>query len=400
MTSEPDSTPRRRPPTIDLTATEIESETPGGGTAGDDAGATAGSQAPTGSKFTSRLWDHSIGLVAGLLIMTAIFVGLRLAGIVTARPPSAATEPTSTSDISAQLAKIQAQLQTAPADQALAARLAAMEAQTKTVSDALNTRLAAVEAQTKSVTDSLAAINRRLDDIAVAAKSAGEHADAASAAAKGAAENAVQRSDLDALASRIAALDNEIKTLSEATANRPASADDRMARAAVAAESLRAVVERGAPYQAELAAVKSFGADQSAVASLEPFAASGVPSAQMLAHELAQIMPSLLKTTETASGGDASFLGRLENNAKSLVRVTPVGTPAGDDPASVIARLDTDATRADIGAALADIDRLPEATKALTESWVQKAHARDAAIAASRQIAGNALAALGNTSTQ
>ena len=28
MTSEPDSTPRRRPPTIDLTATEVESDAP------------------------------------------------------------------------------------------------------------------------------------------------------------------------------------------------------------------------------------------------------------------------------------------------------------------------------------------------------------------------------------
>ena len=42
MTSEPDSTPRRRPPTIDLTATEVETEKPGAGRR-DDAG-TAGGQ--------------------------------------------------------------------------------------------------------------------------------------------------------------------------------------------------------------------------------------------------------------------------------------------------------------------------------------------------------------------
>ena len=31
MTSEPDSTPRRRPPTIDLTATEVDAEKPAAG---------------------------------------------------------------------------------------------------------------------------------------------------------------------------------------------------------------------------------------------------------------------------------------------------------------------------------------------------------------------------------
>ena len=386
MTSEPDSTPRRRPPTIDLTATAIETEKPaqaGGntGATGDQTDAAAGSRPRGRRNFAGLLWPHAIGAAAGGIVVAAILIGLWLLGVMPSRQATPAAASNSTADISAQLAKIQAQLQAMPAEQALAARLATVEAQTKTVSD------------------SLAAINRRLDDIAVAAQGARERADAASAAAKSATENSAQRSDLDALASRIAALESAIKSLSAATAQRPASANDRAARAAVAAEALRAVVERGAPYRAELAAVKSFGADQSAVASLEPFAASGVPSAAVLTQELAQLTPSLTKASVTESS-DPSFLGRLESNAKSLVRVTPVGVPAGDDPASVIARLNSDAARADIAAALADIGRLPDAAKALAEPWVQKARAREAAIAASRTVAADALAGLGNAGTQ
>jgi hypothetical protein len=383
MTSEPDSTSRRRPPTIDLTATKIETEQPAPGAepAGDHADTSA--QSHTRWNFAGLLRPHAIGAGVGAVIMAAILVGLWLAGVLPSQNATPVAANNGTPDLAAQLAQIQAALQALPAEQALAARLATVEAQTKTVST------------------SLAAINRRLDEIAVAAQSAREHADAASTAVKSATENAVQRSDLDTLTSRIAALESAIKSLSEATAQREISANDRAARAAVAGEALRAVVERGAPYQAELAAVKSFGADQSAVASLEPFAATSVPSAAALAQELVQLTPSLLKASSPEStSSDASFLGRLESNAKSLVRITPVGTPAGDDPASVIARLDAEAARADIGAALGDIALLPPSAKTLAEPWLQKARAREAAITASRRIAADALVGLGNANTQ
>jgi hypothetical protein len=397
--SEPDSTPRRRPPTIDLTATEIETEKPapeGGstGTTGEHASAAAA------SRGRSNFWPHVAAAGIGGLVVAAVLFGLWQAGVMPAQNATPATTNNGTGDISAQLAKIQSELQAVPGEQALAARLAT------------------VEAQTKTVTDALAAINRRLDDIAAAAQGARERADAASAAAKAATENAnaastaakaatgstVQQSDLDALSGRIAALESAIKSLSQTTAQQQASANDRAARAAVAAEALRAVVERGAPYQAELATVKSFGANQAAIASLEPFAASGVPSAASLAQELAQLTPSLTKATATVTtSGDNSFLGRLEENAKGLVRITPVGAPvgpAGDDPASIIARLNDEAARADIGAALADIARLPQSAKTLAEPWVQKATARQAAITASQKIAADAMAALGTANTQ
>lgn len=381
MTSEPDSSRRRRPPTIDLTATEIETERPETGGTKAPGEAEAAPRRHARWNFVGLLWPHALGAAAGGIVVAAILSGLWLAGLVPSQNPAPAAAPSGTADIAAQLDKIQAALQALPAEQALAARLAAIEAQTKTLSD------------------SLAAVSRRLDDVAVAAQAAREQADAAAAAAEGAAKNSVERGELEALSGRVAAIENAIKALSEATANRAASANDRAARAAVAAEVLRAVVERGAPYQAELAAAKSFGAEQNAVAALEPFATSGVPTAGELARELAQLTPALLKASETASS-DGSFLGRLENNAKNLVRITPAGIPAGDDPASVIARLDADAARADIAAALADLARLPQSAKTLAEPWLAKANARDAAIAASRRIAADALAGLGNNVTQ
>jgi hypothetical protein len=93
-------------------------------------------------------------------------------------------------------------------------------------------------------------------------------------------------------------------------------------------------------------------------------------------------------------------LGRLESNAQKLVHITPIDAPVGDDPASVIARINVDAARADIPAALADIAKLPDQAKSVADPWVKKAQDRNAAIAASRRIDADAFAALGKPGPQ
>ena len=395
MTSEPDSTPRRRPPTIDLTATEVAADKPAAGN--DPAAEGAQTDGASGQPSTKpaaggpggpRLFIITAfaSIAAGALIVAIIGVGLWFAGYVPAREPAAA--PSAQPPNSAAIAEISARLNKIEG---------AIATQQKPVSPplpdpALASRLAAAEAATKSLSDSLAALAHRVDDAAAAAQNALTQA-------KSAAQTEVARSDLDALAARIAPLESTVKTLADDIKHETATADDRAARLTVAAEALRATVERGAPYPAELAAVKSLGADQSATAPLEPFAAAGVPSAAALAQELESLTPALQQAAEPASSNN-SFLGRLENNARRLVQITPVDAPPGDDPASVVTRISVDAGHADIAAALADIAKLPDAAKPLAAAWVEKAQARNAAIAASRKLAADALAALSKPSPQ
>jgi len=389
MTSEPDSQSRRRPPTIDLTATEVKDEQ-----AAPEAAATA-------KPHSSGRVAGVVGALIGAVVVAAIGGGLWFGGVVPAQNAAPASAPPSGAmdAISAQLNQIQA---------ALAAHPAAAPADS-----ALNSRVAGLDAQIKALSDQLAALNRRLDDIAVTAQSAreqaaaaaaaaqgaGKRADEAAAAAKSAPQNSVARSDLDALTNRIAALESAIKTLSNTAVQSAPSSSDRAARAAVAAEALRATVDRGAPFAAELTAVKALGADQSAVAALTPFATGGVPTDAALAHELAQLMPKLQPPPAVApppsSGG---FLGSLESHAKSLVQITPVGAPV--ESTSPLGQLNADAAHADIAAALKDIADLPPAAKTLTEPWVQKVNARNAALAASHRIAAAALADLAGANTQ
>lgn len=410
--SDPANPSRRRPPTIDLTAQEVETEA-----ARPSDGAPGTAQKSTRRNFAGPTLSQAIAAGAGAVIAAAIIAVLWSAGIIPSRDSTVPPQPVrATPDVSAQLNKIESALQARP----------------PAPDPVLTSKLAAIEAQTKTLSDSLAALNRRLDDIAVAAKSAGERADAASAAAKTAGEHAdaaavaaksadaasaaakqtaqsvqttaqksaVQRSDLDALSNRIAALDQKITALGNAATQQPTSTDDRAARTALAAQALRRAVERGAPYQAELGAVKALGTAQADTAPLEPFAASGVPSAADLGRALAQLTPSLQPAAATPTG-KASLLSRLEDNAKNLVHVTPVDAPPpGDDPTSIITRLNIDAAHADISAALADIARLPQPLQTQAAPWVQKAKARDATLAAAHHIAANAIAGLGQSDSQ
>ena len=394
MTSEPDSTPRRRPPTIDLTAKEVETPEPGSAPGSADAaeGRTAHKEAPgepEHSNFLARVSPYAIGAIAGAIAVGAIMVAFWIAGVVPPHQTAAApgvqeAKVTSTDEISSRLDKIEQALQAPRADSALAARVSA------------------AEAQTKSLGDSLAAVSRRVDAVAAASQSAVAEAKTAAAAADGmknATQVGVRPSDIDALNNRIGALESTIKLLSTNVAQRTSSADDRAARLTVAAEALRATVQHGAPYRAELAAVQALGADRTATAPLEPFAADGLPSASALAHELALLTPSLLQASGVAPS-ESSFLGRLEAHAQKLVRITPTDASAGDDPSSAIARINIDAARGDIAAALADLARMPDSARALAASWVKKAEAREAAIAASRSIAVDALAAISRPAPQ
>jgi hypothetical protein len=406
MTSEPDSTPRRRPPTIDLTATEVDADKPAaaaepGPSEADNARSDTGQQTggPAPSRPRSSINSVVGGIVAGAagaIAVVAIGAGLWAGGYVPPglSPPSSSAQPPNNAaiaDISARLNKIEGAIATrqqpAPPPQP---------------DPALLSRLAAAEAATKSLGDSLAALTRRVDDVATAAQGALAQAKSASIAAdaaKNAAQAGVARSDLDAVAARIAPLESTIKTLADDLKHRTATADDRAARLTIAAEALRAAVERGAPYQAELAAAKSLGADPAATAPLEAFAASGVPSAAALGRELASLVPALQQAAEPAAS-NSSFLSRLESNAQHLVRITPVDAPPGDDPSSVVTRIGVDAAHADIAAALADIAKLPDAAKPRAAAWVEKAQARNAAIAASRKLAADALVALSKPNPQ
>jgi hypothetical protein len=259
-------------------------------------------------------------------------------------------------------------------------------------------RLGAADSMTRALEATIADLRQRVDEIAGTARDARTRADAAAdTAAKTTAlqADATARADLEALSARVAALESaERATDRRIDQSMTGASADRVVRLAVMAAALRAAVERGTPFAAELAAAKALGADAAVLAPLDPFAATGVPGAEALARDLDRLEPAMLAATAPPAH-DGGILDRLQANAERLVRVRPVGDAPGDDPASAIARAKAKAGRGDIAGALAEVERLPPAAKTLAADWMKAAQARIAAIDSARQRLAASLAALG-----
>ena len=263
-------------------------------------------------------------------------------------------------------------------------------------------RLAAADSAMKSLGIALTALNRRSDDTAATASQARERADASvkmvtdlHASVQEAAKNSsagISPAELDALQKRMAALEQSAKAARDDIAK--ASSADIAARLALSAAGLRDAVASGASFAAELAQAKSLGTDDKTLAALAPFATAGVPTAPALAQELRALLPAMLKISG-AQAPESGFLERLQANADRLVRIRPVDAPPGDDASAVLARIEIDAAKADIAAALADLGKLADATRAPAQAWIAKAQARQAALAAARQYAADTARALG-----
>ena len=252
----------------------------------------------------------------------------------------------------------------------------------------LSNRIAAMNGEVKALAETIATLGRRGDEALAAARAAQTRADAAAAAVAALAQKipsaVVERSEVDALAGRVAAVEKSEKS---------AASGDRAVRLVLVATALKSAAERGEPFAGELAAAKALGADPKLTAALEPFAAAGVPTVAMLARELGALAASL-RPAQSAPPRE-SFLERLQGNAEKLVRMRPTEEVAGTDAAAVASRLEGKAAQEDLAGAQAELAKLPPAARAPAEAWVAKVQARTAALDASRRLAADALAGLG-----
>jgi len=129
------------------------------------------------------------------------------------------------------------------------------------------------------------------------------------------------------------------------------------------------------------------------IAALDPFAASGAPTAAALSSELRAILPALTQAA-APQVRDGSMLDRLQAGASRLVKVRPIDAPAGDDPDLVVQRVDANAQRGSVTGALVELAKLTAPVRAPADAWIAKAQARDAAVKAAQTIAADTYGAL------
>jgi hypothetical protein len=391
-TAGPGARQPRRPNTIELEATDVSTASASAASADAPSEDSATSSARDGIAWLpSGTRGPIIGAIllgaAGLLLVLAMFwfTGVigggsgasadRLAAIETqlrelaARPLSARNDSRAIDELSTRLSRVE-NTTFAP--------------QSPLSDPALANRLASAENATKAFADDIGGLNRRTDDLTAAVRDLRSRMDATPP---------VDKTEIEALTNRIATLEKSTGTFESELGKRATIVSDRATRLALATNALRAAVERGEPFAAELAAARPL-APERALAALEPFAATGVPSNAALARELSALVPALRRAAE-AMPTEGGFFDRLKANAQRLVRIRPADEISGDEPAAIVARIDLKAAQGDVAGALADLAKLSSPARVPAQPWIEKAQARIAAVEASRQIAAEAINALG-----
>lgn len=408
---------RRRPPTIDLRATEVGGEAAGAASPGaaDASRPRAGlGWLPPGfswSMISHFPWRLAAAGAGGAMLILAL---LAMSGVFSSRDSSTAVAERRIARLEQQLRELTARPLPSVANpkalDELAGRLGQLETALATpkgsITDAaLANRLATLDGAIKALEERIDVLGRRSDEAASIAGDARKRADATAASlaelrkTEISATASIPREEIEQLSGRIAALEREAKAVESQLAARAGSETgaDRALRLVVVASALNAAVERGAPFVAEISAAKSVAPDPTLLAALEPFAPSGVPTPAVLVRELAALVPALAKAVGTPPR-ETGVLDRLKANAQKLVRVRPLDEAPGDDPIVVVQRIEILAEQGNLVGALADIAKLPAPARELAKPWMVRAEGRAAAIDASRRFAANALAALGKLS--
>jgi len=382
--SPPDSErPKRAPPTIDLTATEVTTEA---APASDAAPSEAADEAPPASPDAPPPAPVSPWVVAPVsgAVAAALVIGvgwmLGWPVIQPAATPAPQLNAAAIDDLTARIAGLETKAgkPVAPvADPAAATRMESLE---KSLA-ALRGELATTRTQSEKLASTISEV-----------KSAAR-ADGAPAPDLSAIDAHIARIET-AVRAQAAEIAQQAGKIAETKAADARPADDLPLRRVVASALLDVLVRVGDPYQAALASAKALSPNADALKPLDQFAATGVPSTAKLAGELLTLVPKLSPAPppDTATSG-SGIVERLQASAAKLVKIERIDT-SGTDRGAVVARTTAAALRNDSNEARRELKTLAPADRAAVQTWLDKADARDAALAASRQFATDAMAVL------
>lgn len=380
--------PRRRPPVLELEATEI------GGGAADKRSRTAEPGPDDATRQNQNMWSTMLnrlsafewwiapvviagagGVVAGaavvLLVVTLAGGGSdprldTLAGEVSslstrietlARRPVAGGENSALGERIDQLAKVIADSER---------RIAALGRQPPQAESAeLGSRTATIEATLEDMRKALADLRR----IAEASPR-----DATPAA-------------IDALAGRIGGLESRIAALAPPARE---SAPPALATEITALHALDGAIKSGKPFTKELTAARTaLGERATPLTAFEPAAAEGLPTIAVLAQRFAELAPVLVREPDP----EGSFVTRLLSNAVRLVEIRPAGEPEGRSIGAVVARMETKLHRGDLVGALDEVPALTVRARAAAADWIATANRRRDAEELIKNLTTAALAA-------
>ncbi|MDX2156567.1 MAG: hypothetical protein SFW09_08650 [Hyphomicrobiaceae bacterium] len=244
-------------------------------------------------------------------------------------------------------------------------RLATGLDQVRTSTDRLQLALKATQDETTTLVTAIDGLRRDVDG---RLKAMAKPADVSSAIAP--------------VASKLTSLEESLTGVVKSEAERKATAE----RIVLALElgNLKRAMERGAPYERELAEVRKVAGSQIDLAPLDRYRQQGVATIAGLAAEFRPAANAILDAE--AEKGDGTVVDRLLSGAKSFVRVRKTGHGAGDGSAeAIVARMEAALKAGRLGDVLTEAKALPQVPPGAKE-WLAKVEARQTVDAALTSI--------------
>lgn len=300
------------------------------------------------------------GTVTSGLIAAGIFGGLvallgagavQYAGYL----PGSPTQPTNSAEIADLSGEIEglkqsvASLAATPApvadNSALEKRIAALEAAPQTPTSGAATGSSDVEALNQKIADLTAQIDQLKTSLAQTTE-----------------QQASSGADISS-------------RLSEAEKKLNEPREDVAVARAIAAAALKAAIDRGGPFLAELDTFTGVAPDDPAATDLRGFAETGVPSRAELIRQVPDVATAIVESVNQPDPNQG-WSDRLMSSAKSLVSVRPVGNVEGESVEAIAARMEDKVKNGDLPGAATEWNSLPATAKQASAAFKQSLEAR------------------------
>ena len=165
------------------------------------------------------------------------------------------------------------------------------------------------------------------------------------------------------------------QSVSSLTARVDAQSQQPKIALAIATAALKAAVERGAPFLAELETFAAIHPDLPEIETLREYAESGVPTREALRAGMDAAANAMIAATIPADA-NAGFLDRLMDSAESLVSVRPIGEVSGSGVPETVARMEVALNAGELDKALAEYETLPEPIRQAGAAFATQLRAR------------------------
>ena len=162
---------------------------------------------------------------------------------------------------------------------------------------------------------------------------------------------------------------------------------------AMAATGLKAAIDRGEPFAAELDTYVAVAPAAGDVESLRASAAQGIPTVSALASQFADVAAKIIASAHKVDPS-AGVVDRLWASATNLVQARPVGMVEGEGVDAITSRIEAHLNAGNLGSAIAEWEKLPENARAVSTDFANALKARQKAGDVMSKVLSDALSGI------